>query len=99
MDPVHATNAFYDVLLKVSGYESLPITDAAQQVQRSAYPEAYAQREAQGKAFASALTGLSPAALSCTLEAADGAPATRAPSSARWSWAMGRWRRRRPAAA
>ncbi|HEV7168116.1 MAG TPA: hypothetical protein VGN49_09115 [Micrococcaceae bacterium] len=73
MDPVHATNAFYDGLLKVGGYESLPITDAAQQVQRSAYPEAYAQREAQGKAFASALTGLSPAALSCTLEAPTGA--------------------------
>ena len=69
MDPVYAANAFYDHLVKVGNYQTLPITDAAQQVQRSAYPLAYAQREAQGKAFASALTGLSPAALSCTLEA------------------------------
>ncbi|HSU70956.1 MAG TPA: hypothetical protein VLI70_05815 [Micrococcaceae bacterium] len=68
MDPVYATNAFYDGLIKVGDYESLPITEAAQQVQRSAYPQAYAQREAQGKAFASALAGLSPAALSCTLD-------------------------------
>ncbi len=69
MDPVYSTNAFYDVLIKVNGYEVLPITDAAQKVQRSAYPQAYAQREPLGKAFASALTGLSPASLSCTLDA------------------------------
>lgn len=76
LDPVYATNAFYDVLIKIKGYEALPITDAAQQVQRSAYPQAYAQREPQGRAFASALTGLSPAALNCTLAAptAAGSP-------------------------
>lgn len=69
LDPVYATNAFFDELETVPGYETLPITDAAQIVQRSAYPQAYAQREDQAKAFASALTGLSPATLSCTLEA------------------------------
>lgn len=68
LDPVHSTNAFFDELETVKGYENMPITQAAQIVQRSAYPDAYAQREGQGKAFASALTGQSPAALTCTLK-------------------------------
>ncbi len=73
LDPVYSTNAFFNALITVNGYETLPITQAAQKVQRSAYPEAYAQREPQGKAFASALSGLSPAALNCTLNPATGA--------------------------
>ncbi|MBG0740356.1 hypothetical protein IV500_13295 [Paeniglutamicibacter antarcticus] len=72
LDPVYSTNAFFNVLVTVRGYETLPITEAAQKVQRSAYPEAYAQREPQGRAFASALTGLSPAALDCTLNPVSG---------------------------
>ncbi len=53
MDPYHASNAFYDALVKVPGYQSLEITDAAQRVQRSAYPDAYAQHEVMARAFAS----------------------------------------------
>ena len=34
-DPVFATNAFYDALQKVDGYDSMEITVAAQEVQRS----------------------------------------------------------------
>ena len=71
MDPYHATNAFYDALVKIPGYQSLEITDAAQQVQRSAYPEAYAQHEAMARAFASALTGQTAAGLDCSLRAPD----------------------------
>ncbi len=67
MDPIYATNAFYDVLVKVKGYESMEITEASHRVQRSAFPEAVARREAQGRVFASALTGWSPAALDCRL--------------------------------
>lgn len=67
MTPLYATGAFYDALVQVPGYETLPITEAAQTVQRSAYPEAYADHEPEGRAFASALTGNSPAALDCTL--------------------------------
>jgi hypothetical protein len=66
-DPVYATNAFYDVLVKVQGYRSLPITKAAQKVQRSAFPEAYAQHEPEARVLASALSGYSSAALTCTL--------------------------------
>ena len=65
MDPVYATNAFYDALAKVDGYEAMEITVAAQAVQRSAYPGAYADHEQDGRALASALTGNSPGALWC----------------------------------
>ena len=64
-DPVFATNAFYDALAKVDGYESMEITEAAQEVQRSAYPEAYADHEKDGRTLASALTGNSPRAMWC----------------------------------
>ncbi|WP_104101482.1 hypothetical protein [Arthrobacter sp. 08Y14] len=67
MEPVYAANAFYDALEKVPNYADLPLTVAAQTVQRSAFPDAYADHEAEAKAFASALTGHSPAALTCTL--------------------------------
>jgi hypothetical protein len=73
MDPVYATNAFYDALVKVPGYATLEITDAAQRVQRSAYPAAYADHEAMGRSFASALSGETPAALNCTLRSPDSA--------------------------
>jgi hypothetical protein len=66
-DPVYATNAFYDVLVKIEGYQNLPITAAAQKVQRSAFPAAYADHEPEARIFASALSGYSPAALSCQL--------------------------------
>jgi hypothetical protein len=68
MDPVYAANAFYDALEKVPNYADLPLTVAAQTVQRSAFPDAYADHEAEAKAFASALTGHSPAGMACTLD-------------------------------
>jgi hypothetical protein len=68
LDPVYATNAFYDELVDVDGYEGLEITVAAQQVQRSGYPDAYADHEADARALASALTGNSRAAFSCDLD-------------------------------
>lgn len=67
MDPVYSTNAFFDVLVEVEGYEDMAVTQAAQTVQRSAYPDAYAQHEMRSRAWASALTGNSPESLSCEL--------------------------------
>jgi hypothetical protein len=66
LDPVFATNAFYDALAKVDGYDSMRITEAAQRVQRSAFPEAYGDHEADARALASALTGWSPGAFWCS---------------------------------
>lgn len=76
MDPVYSTNRFFEELEEIPDYESLPITEAAQQVQRSAYPEAYADHEGEGKAFASALTGHSPASLDCILKSTEAAGST-----------------------
>jgi hypothetical protein len=77
-DPVFATNAFYDALVKVDGYQDLPITEASQRVQRSGFPEAYAAHEPLARAWASALTGNSPTSLTCTLRPADGASSGKA---------------------
>lgn len=68
LDPYYSTNAFYDALDKVEGYESKRITVAAQEVQRSGFPEAYADHEADARVLASALTGNSPHAFSCELD-------------------------------
>ncbi len=65
-DPVYAVNAFYDALVRVEGYESLEITVAAQEVQRSGFPDAYADHEDDARALASALTGHSEALFTCT---------------------------------
>jgi hypothetical protein len=73
MDPVYATNRFYQELeLLVPDFEDLDITVAAQTVQRSAYPDAYADHEPEGRAYASALTGHSPAGLNCVLRTPAG---------------------------
>ncbi|GAA5147092.1 hypothetical protein GCM10023340_18970 [Nocardioides marinquilinus] len=64
-DPVYATNAFYDALEDVDGFEDLEITVAAQTVQRSGFPDAYADHEDDARALASALTGQSQAAFAC----------------------------------
>jgi hypothetical protein len=71
MDPYYAVNAFYDALVKIPGYESLEITDAAQQVQRSAYPRAYAEHEDMGRSFASGLSGQAEGAVQCTLRSPE----------------------------
>jgi hypothetical protein len=45
MDPQESARRFYDVLAKIPGWEQLPVTIAAQRVQVSAFPDAYAQHE------------------------------------------------------
>nr|WP_223189472.1 C40 family peptidase [Streptomyces sp. TRM68416] len=44
-DPVHASTKFYEGLLKVSGWQSMTVAQAAQAVQKSGYPDAYAKWE------------------------------------------------------
>ena len=56
----YAINKFYDELEKVNGYQTMPITKAAQRVQRSGYPEAYAVHAPDARSLASSLTGYSP---------------------------------------
>lgn len=68
LDPEYSTNKFYDALEKVKGYASMDIAQAAQEVQRSAAGEAYAQHEAQARVTASVLSGQTHGGLVCALE-------------------------------
>jgi hypothetical protein len=54
-DPVYAAGAFYRTLRKVDGWQELRITDAAQRVQRSAFPEAYEKWTGDAELVATAL--------------------------------------------
>ncbi|MEU2025693.1 hypothetical protein ABZ565_26595 [Streptomyces sp. NPDC016469] len=65
MDPVYAAGKFYQHLAEVPGYSRLPLTEAAQRVQRSGFPQAYAKHEPDAALLAAALTGRTPAALDC----------------------------------
>ncbi|MBA3234145.1 MAG: hypothetical protein H0T17_09400 [Propionibacteriales bacterium] len=67
-DPYYATDAFYDALVKVDGYQDMEITEAAQEVQRSAFPDAYADHEQDGRTIASAMSGYSEAAFTCVAD-------------------------------
>ncbi|MDF3146863.1 MULTISPECIES: C40 family peptidase [unclassified Streptomyces] len=44
-DPAYASEQFYKHLLKVNGWQQMTVTQAAQAVQKSALPDAYAQWE------------------------------------------------------
>ncbi|PWU46469.1 hypothetical protein DLJ46_17810 [Micromonospora globispora] len=46
-DPEYSTTAFLKGLKQVDGWQDMPLTQAAQTVQVSAYPDAYAQWEQQ----------------------------------------------------
>jgi hypothetical protein len=43
LNPVYAATKFYQALVKVPHWQTIPLTRAAQAVQRSAYPDAYQQ--------------------------------------------------------
>lgn len=63
-DPVYASTSFYKALLNVSGWEQLPLTQAAQKVQASGFPDAYAKWEGLASALqqsiSQTLSGSSP---------------------------------------
>jgi Cell wall-associated hydrolases (invasion-associated proteins) len=44
-DPVYSSRIFIERLLDVPGWDTMPVTQAAQTVQRSAFPDAYAKWE------------------------------------------------------
>ena len=62
-DPVYAAGKFYDGLVQVPGWETGRLTEVAQEVQRSGFPEAYQKHEAMAQELATALTDN---ALTCT---------------------------------
>jgi hypothetical protein len=54
-DPVYAAGKFYDHLVAYPGWDTGRLTDVAQGVQRSAYPEAYQKHEGMAVELAAAL--------------------------------------------
>ncbi|ADD45060.1 M23 family metallopeptidase [Stackebrandtia nassauensis] len=54
-NPKYAAGKFFDSLKKVSGWQSLPLTVAAQTVQGSAFPDAYAKHEPKAKKIVNTL--------------------------------------------
>lgn len=105
VDPVHASTAFYQHLRTVPGWTTMSVTDAAQQVQHSGAPEAYAQWESEARALAVAMTGQAAAAFACqnltvaapqasltTTAAAEwGTTALSGPHPADKGWALSSW--------
>lgn len=82
MDPAYASERFYAHLAEVPGYSRLPLTAAAQRVQRSGYPQAYAKHEPDATLLAASLTGRAAASLTCEGRA-SGADAARPGDPAR----------------
>jgi len=54
-DPAYQAGKFFHKLLTIDGWQQMPLTDAADAVQRSAYPDAYAKHEADAVVLVSAV--------------------------------------------
>jgi hypothetical protein len=63
--PSYAAAAFYRALTRVDGWDTMSVTHAAQHVQRSAAPGAYAKWEPEARVIARILTGEVPDRLVC----------------------------------
>lgn len=57
LNPTYASAVFYGHLIAVPGWQTLPVTVAAQDVQRSAFPDAYARWEALATATVTHILG------------------------------------------
>jgi murein DD-endopeptidase MepM/ murein hydrolase activator NlpD len=62
-DPTYAAGKFYEALTKVEGWQQMTLTNAAQAVQKSGYPDAYAKWETDATTIVAAITGMPPASL------------------------------------
>ncbi|MFI7427559.1 hypothetical protein ACIBPB_11290 [Micromonospora sp. NPDC049836] len=78
-DPRYAAEKFYAALKKVKGWEKLRVTEAAQRVQRSAYPEAYQKWAVKSEVLSRALLGHATGAVACTV---GSTPTMRGPAAA-----------------
>ncbi|MDP9431124.1 MAG: hypothetical protein M3Q47_20685, partial [Actinomycetota bacterium] len=67
-DPVYSAGRFYDGLVRVRGWETLRLTDAAQRVQRSGFPEAYQKHEPLAQQLTAAFGAAEPGRLTCRYE-------------------------------
>jgi hypothetical protein len=63
--PAYAAAKFLDRLVQVPDWQTRRLTDVAQTVQRSAFPEAYQKHEGMARALAAALADDDRASLTC----------------------------------
>jgi hypothetical protein len=68
MDPVYATTKFYQALLAVPDWQKMTLTQAAQAVQHSGAPDAYAQYDQFATVITGVFTGAAGPGLGCTLD-------------------------------
>ena len=78
--PRYAASRFYDHLVRVRGWQTMRLTDAAQAVQRSGHPELYQQWESHATTMTAALMGRVTGAVTCQLR--EAAPTAGVGSSA-----------------
>ncbi len=64
-DPVYAAGIFYDRLVQVPGWDTMPLGDASDAVQHSAFPERVPQWEPMATELAAALVSGRPDDLGC----------------------------------
>ncbi len=74
LDPVYVSGKFFDDLVKVHGYSRLPLAVAAQRVQFSGFPQAYAKDEAKARLLTASLTGRLAGSFRCPALPDDGEP-------------------------
>ncbi|GHJ45404.1 hypothetical protein Cs7R123_27460 [Catellatospora sp. TT07R-123] len=65
MDPRYAADRFYRSLARIKGWQRMRVTEAAQRVQRSAYPEAYQKWADEAEVLTRVLTGQVPGGVTC----------------------------------
>jgi hypothetical protein len=65
-DPRYSAGIFYRSLLRVPGWQDMRVTDAAQAVQKSAYPNAYERWADEAAVLTKALLGRATGAVACT---------------------------------
>lgn len=70
-DPVYSASIFYDRLVEVPGWDTGRLTEVAQAVQRSGFPEAYQQWEPLATELTAVLGSPEPSRLDCRYEPAS----------------------------
>lgn len=78
IDPVYSSGKFYDALVQVPGWQTGALTEIAQAVQYSGFPQAYAKWETAATTLAIGLGADTPPELSCRAGAV--APTTDVPT-------------------
>jgi hypothetical protein len=66
MDPKTSARLFYEALVKVAGWETMPLTQAAQSVQIGAFPDAYTKWEDEASTVVGSIAGIT-----CTTTGVD----------------------------